>query len=101
MKPSFRVAYEKINTLCTTKGYALLTDVLQDLAVKLIKTELDAAPLGRLLDGMSNVEYRLASGTDEKIQAASLVGGLCANQTNDYRIILIGSSTKVLPCRQW
>lgn len=73
MNHSFGVAYEKISTLCTTKGYAL-TDVLQDLAVKLIKMELDAAPLGRLLDGMSNVEYRLASGTDEKIQTASLVG---------------------------
>lgn len=27
-----------------------------------------------LLDGMSGVEHRLAFGTDEKLQAASLVG---------------------------
>jgi replication factor C subunit 3/5 len=27
-----------------------------------------------LLDGMSQVEHRLAFGTDEKLQAASLVG---------------------------
>ena len=30
--------------------------------------------MARLLDGMSNVEHRLAFGTDEKLQAASLVG---------------------------
>jgi replication factor C subunit 3/5 len=70
---SFQTACEKVTSLCTTKGYAL-ADVLQDLALKLVNMELDAAPLGRLLDGMSNVEHRLASGTDEKIQTASLVG---------------------------
>jgi len=70
---TFQTAYDKISTLCSTKGYAL-ADVLQELALKLVNIELDAAPLGRLLDGMSNVELRLASGTDEKIQTASLVG---------------------------
>jgi replication factor C subunit 3/5 len=73
MNQSFGVAYENVVKLCSTKGYAL-TDVLQDLAVKVLTLELDSAPLGRLLDGMSNVENRLAAGTDEKIQTASLVG---------------------------
>ncbi len=73
MNQSFAVAYEHIVHLCTSKGYAL-TDVLQDLATKLLTLELDSATLGRLLDGMSNVENRLAAGTDEKIQTASLVG---------------------------
>jgi replication factor C subunit 3/5 len=73
MNHSFQTACEKVTSLCTNKGYAL-ADVLQDLALKLVNMELDAAPLGRLLDGMSNVEHRLASGTDEKIQTASLVG---------------------------
>jgi replication factor C subunit 3/5 len=73
LNESFATAFEKISSICTTKGYAL-TDVLQDLAVKLTAMELDAAPLGQFLDGMSNVEHRLASGTDEKMQTASLVG---------------------------
>ena len=39
-------------------------------------TALDFPPpiLAGILDGMSNVEHRLASGTDEKLQTASLVG---------------------------
>jgi replication factor C subunit 3/5 len=73
MNQSFAVAYENIVKLCSAKGYAL-TDVLQDLAPKVLTLSLDSAPLGRLLDGMSNVENRLAAGTDEKIQTASLVG---------------------------
>ena len=73
MKESFAGAYQKVVHLCTSKGYAL-TDVLQDLTAKLLTMEFDSILLGRLLDGMSQVEYRLASGTDEKIQIASLVG---------------------------
>jgi hypothetical protein len=61
--------------LCTSKGYAL-ADVLEQLTVTLMKMELDPAPLARLLDGMSQVECRLASSAEaeEKIQTASLVG---------------------------
>jgi len=73
MNQSFAVAYKHIVELCTAKGYAL-TDVLQDLTAKLLTLKLDNVSLGKLLDGMSNVEHRLATGTDEKIQAASLVG---------------------------
>ena len=73
MKESFASAYQHVVQLCTLKGYAL-TDVLHDLTAKLLTLELDGGLLGRLLDGMSHVEYRLAAGTDEKIQTASLVG---------------------------
>lgn len=73
MNQSFGVAYENIIKLCSAKGYAL-TDVLQDLAPKVLALSLESTPLGQLLDGMSNVENRLAAGTDEKIQTASLVG---------------------------
>mmetsp|Transcript_6433 Transcript_6433/g.9476 ORF Transcript_6433/g.9476 Transcript_6433/m.9476 type:complete len:343 (+) Transcript_6433:133-1161(+) len=74
MNQSFQSAYEEILKLCTNNGYALV-DVISDLTVMV--SSLDNLPnevMGRLLDGMSNVEYRLASGTDEKIQTASLVG---------------------------
>lgn len=73
MKESFALAYQQVVHLCTSKGYAL-TDVLQDLTAKLLTMQVDSILLGRLLDGMSQVEYRLAAGTDEKIQTASLVG---------------------------
>jgi replication factor C subunit 3/5 len=73
LNANFRTCCEQITGMCTSKGYALV-DVLQDLALRLTAMDLDSAPLARLLDGMSNVEHRLACGTDEKIQTASLVG---------------------------
>lgn len=75
LNDSFREACRTICGLCTSKGYAL-ADVLRQLAPRLCAMEgLDAVPLGRLLDGMSKVECRLAtSGTEETIQTASLVG---------------------------
>lgn len=69
----FREAYEKLVRICTTKGYAL-TDILTDLATAVMGLELPPGVLAVLLDGMSDVEHRLAFGTDEKLQAASLVG---------------------------
>lgn len=69
----FKEAYEKLVTICSTKGYAL-SDVLTDLTRMVIGMELPPGVLAVLLDGMSNVEHRLAFGTDEKLQAASLVG---------------------------
>lgn len=69
----FKEAYEKLVNICSTKGYAL-SDVLTDLTTCLIGMELPPAVLAVLLDGMSAVEHRLAFGTDEKLQAASLVG---------------------------
>eukprot|EP00980_Cylindrotheca_fusiformis_P029789 scaffold23850_cov117-Cylindrotheca_fusiformis.AAC.5 len=73
MNETMANAVRNISQMCVEKGYALC-DILQELAVKLMAMKLDAAPLARLLNGMSNVEHRLASGTDEKIQTASLVG---------------------------
>ena len=69
----FKEAYEKLVTICSTKGYAL-SDVLTDLTRMVIGMELPPGVLAVLLDGMSNVEHRLAFGTDEKLQASSLVG---------------------------
>eukprot|EP00573_Skeletonema_grethae_P002412 CAMPEP_0201689286 /NCGR_PEP_ID=MMETSP0578-20130828/2897_1 /ASSEMBLY_ACC=CAM_ASM_000663 /TAXON_ID=267565 /ORGANISM="Skeletonema grethea, Strain CCMP 1804" /LENGTH=351 /DNA_ID=CAMNT_0048173879 /DNA_START=43 /DNA_END=1098 /DNA_ORIENTATION=+ len=73
MNLEFRDAYEKLTDMCTTKGYAL-TDVLTDFATLVSELELPAGVMAVLLDGMSGVEHRLAFGTDEKLQAASLVG---------------------------
>jgi len=75
LNDTFRDSCHKISDMCTANGYAL-ADVLKLLAVKLCSMKgLDSIPLGRLLDGMSQVECRLAmSGIEEKIQTASLVG---------------------------
>jgi replication factor C subunit 3/5 len=73
MNADFATASEGIITMCTTKGYAL-TDLITEIAARVVALDMDAIPLGQMLDGLSNVEYRLASGTDETIQAASLVG---------------------------
>lgn len=73
MNHTLEEAHTKIVNMCTTKGYAL-TDIISELTAKLIHLDMDSIPLAMLLDGLSNVEYRLASGTDEKIQAASMVG---------------------------
>mmetsp|Transcript_7961 Transcript_7961/g.11851 ORF Transcript_7961/g.11851 Transcript_7961/m.11851 type:complete len:235 (-) Transcript_7961:215-919(-) len=69
----FSVSYSKITTLCKTKGYAM-ADILSDLTTVVSSMELPAGALAEILDGMSGVEYRLASGTDETIQCAGLVG---------------------------
>lgn len=70
---SFVKAYETLSSMCSTKGYAM-ADILLDLTTNVTSMKLPPGVLAALLDGMSNVEHRLAYGTDEKIQAASLVG---------------------------
>jgi len=69
----FAYSYEQISFLCSSKGYAL-SDVLQDLTTMITAMELPDGVLAEILDGMSAVEHRLAFGTDEKLQTASLVG---------------------------
>lgn len=70
---SFSAACEKIKKLCKNKGYAMI-DILSNLTAIVTTMELPPGTLADILDGMSNVEYRLSFGTDEEIQAASLVG---------------------------
>ena len=73
LNETFQKAAKEIIAICSTKGYAL-ADVLSELTARLTCLEMDSSALAMLLDGMSNVEHRLAFGTDEKIQIASLVG---------------------------
>lgn len=68
----FQEAYEKLVKIYSTKGYAL-TDILSDLTIAVINIEFPSGVLAALLDGMSDIEHRLAFGTDDKLQAASLV----------------------------
>ena len=68
-----------LNDLCAyLKHFSLVlpfrTDVLTDFTTLVSELDLPAGVMAVLLDGMSGVEHRLAFGTDEKLQAASLVG---------------------------
>mmetsp|Transcript_10985 Transcript_10985/g.25517 ORF Transcript_10985/g.25517 Transcript_10985/m.25517 type:complete len:283 (-) Transcript_10985:215-1063(-) len=73
LNSKFQSANERIVGMCSTKGYAL-ADVLHDLTLMVASLSLPSPALAMLLDGMSGVEHRLAFGTDEKLQTASLVG---------------------------
>jgi len=69
----FQKAVDDIYAMCSTKGYAL-TDVLKELSERIIKLNFPKNVLAGLLDGMSNIEHRLAFGTNERLQTGSLVG---------------------------
>ncbi len=69
----FTKACEMIGSLCKTNGYAIV-NIISDLTTVVSAMDLPDGILAILLDGMSGVEYRLAYGTDERIQCASLVG---------------------------
>lgn len=55
------------------KGYAL-TDILTTLMTMVRLTSMHPDVLTLLYDKCADIEYRLAFGTSEKIQAAALVG---------------------------
>jgi len=75
MNSNFKAATTQISEMCTLKGYAL-ADILSCLTTKVVEFDgMDSRLLAMLLDGMSDVEHRLAyGGGDEKLQVASLVG---------------------------
>ena len=73
LNEKFQTALTEIYTMCLTKGYAL-TDVVKELTEMVLPLNLPSGVLAEILDGMSNVEHRLAFGTDEKLQTGSLVG---------------------------
>jgi replication factor C subunit 3/5 len=60
-------------TLCFTNGYAQ-SDILREVCERVSVMGLPPPVLGQLLDDMSTIEWRLASGASEKIQLAALVG---------------------------
>jgi replication factor C subunit 3/5 len=73
LNDKFLDAHVKITSLCKEKGYAM-ADILSELTIMVSGMDLPPGALAEVLDGMSGVEYRLAFGTDEEIQCASLVG---------------------------
>ena len=73
MNESFAEASEFLSKMCHTKGYALV-DVITDLTKILLEIENMPEPaLAHLLNEFSNIEHRLAFGTTQQLQMASLV----------------------------
>lgn len=73
LNSNFQDALENTISMCKLKGYAL-SDVLTDLTIMVMALDLPDQVLAALLDGMSDVEHRLAFGTHDYLQTASLVG---------------------------
>jgi len=72
LNESFLAAYNNIQELKTAKGLAL-HDILQEVHTYVHRIDFPQHVRIYLLDKMAETEYRLASGTSEKIQLSSLV----------------------------
>lgn len=72
LNENFTTAYNNIMELKTTKGLAL-QDILSEVHSYVHKVDLPMHIRIHLLEKMAEVEYRLSSGTSEKIQLSSLI----------------------------
>jgi len=73
LNDSFATAYDGLIKLKVDKGLAL-QDIVREVHVKVMALKLtDVAVIVQLLKQLADIEYRLAFGTDEKLQTASLV----------------------------
>ncbi|GFR92713.1 replication factor C subunit 5-like [Elysia marginata] len=72
LNETFTVAYSNTMKLKTLKGLAL-GDILTEVHTYIHRVDFPLHVRLQLLEKMADVEYRLASGTSEKIQLASLV----------------------------
>ncbi|XP_052800618.1 replication factor C subunit 5-like [Mya arenaria] len=72
LNENFTTAYNNIMNLKTAKGLAL-QDVLTEVHKYVHKVDLPMHVRLHLLEKMAEVEYRLVSGTNEKIQLSSLI----------------------------
>ncbi|KAI8749231.1 replication factor C subunit 5 [Biomphalaria glabrata] len=72
LNENFTTAYQNIMILKTQKGLAL-EDVLTEVHSYVHRIDLPLHVRMHLLEKMADIEYRLASGTSEKIQLSSLI----------------------------
>ena len=62
-----------MNTLKSNKGLAL-ADIIAAIADELVKLDVPAQTMVMWLDGLAEVEYRLAGGGSEMVQTGAVVG---------------------------
>eukprot|EP00029_Vermamoeba_vermiformis_P012149 TRINITY_DN6962_c0_g1_i1.p1 TRINITY_DN6962_c0_g1~~TRINITY_DN6962_c0_g1_i1.p1 ORF type:complete len:369 (+),score=137.16 TRINITY_DN6962_c0_g1_i1:34-1107(+) len=73
LNDDFATAFDGLMKLKVDKGLAL-QDIVREVHLKVMALKLtDPAVIIQLLKQLSDIEYRLAFGTDEKLQTASLV----------------------------
>jgi replication factor C subunit 3/5 len=70
---SFEAAYKTVVVIQTTKGLSL-TDIVVHLHEQVLRISLPPKALCFLVDRLSDLEYRLSFGTNEKVQLSALVG---------------------------
>jgi replication factor C subunit 3/5 len=73
LNESFESAFDKINQMKVDKGYAL-QDILTNVAKFSTRLAFDDDVSITLFKKLSDIEYRLASGANERIQSSALVG---------------------------
>jgi replication factor C subunit 3/5 len=80
MSDTFDVAYRNVCKATSEFGYALV-DINTALSLRVAELEMPNQCIVMLMDKLSNVEYRLSHGVNEKMQIGSLVGAfiLCRN----------------------
>jgi replication factor C subunit 3/5 len=62
-----------INALKVTRGLAL-ADIITALSEELVKLEVSPEVMITWLDGLANVEHRVAGGASETVQTGAVVG---------------------------
>jgi len=80
MTDSFDAAYRNVCKATSEYGYALV-DINTAVSLRVAELEMPNACLALLMDKLSNVEYRLSHGVNEKMQIGALVGAFicCRN----------------------
>jgi replication factor C subunit 3/5 len=73
LNSTFEVAFNYVRKMSVEKGYAL-SDILTELTTLVMSMELPDVVLGNILEGMSDVEYRMGFGADDQLQLAGLIG---------------------------
>ncbi|RNA30478.1 replication factor C subunit 5 [Brachionus plicatilis] len=72
LNDDFTTIYNKLIHLKTLKGYAL-QDILTEVSRFVQMIELPTKALIHVLEKLSDIEYRLSNGTNEKLQMSSLI----------------------------
>lgn len=80
LNESFATSYQKIAQMKTSKGLALV-DVVRELQPFVFSIDMPPAVRVQLIDALADTEYRLAFGTNEKLQLGALLGAFTHART--------------------
>ncbi|CAM6100388.1 unnamed protein product [Calypogeia fissa] len=72
LNDSFTTAFENVSNMKTNKGLALV-DIVKELLPFIFQISMPQDVRVQLVDALADIEYRLASGTSEKLQLGALL----------------------------